>query len=110
MLPQVPAVLGENVTDFGQGSVLVIRRHFQQHRHTTRPVTFVDHFLVRGAGKFTRPLLNGALDVIRRHVLSLGGHDGRTQARIGIRVSTTYPRGDGDFLDDLCKGLSTLRV
>ena len=94
-------MLGEDVTDFGKGAVLVIRRDLQHHRHAARPIAFVHHFLVCGAGKFARSLLNGTLDVIRRHVLSFGGGNGGTQARIRIRISAADPRRDGDFLDDL---------
>ena len=55
-------------------------------------------------------LLDGALDVVLRHVLGAGGEDGGAQARIMVGVGQAVFRGDGDFARQLGEQLGALGV
>ena len=62
-----------------------------------------DAFQLAGAA------LDGALDVVLRHVLGLGGQNGGAQPRIAVRIAAALG-GDGDFLDQAGEDLAALGV
>ena len=71
-LAQIPAVLGEEVTQIGDRPITIVGHRFDQNRHATRPVAFVDYFLEVVAFQLARSLLDGSLDVVLWHVERLG--------------------------------------
>ncbi len=72
-------------------------------------VAFEGKFFVVGAGQFAGAALDGPLDIVGGHVLSLGGGNGGAQARIGIRIAAIFC-GNADFLDKARKNLAALGV
>src|SRR5215472_9633453 len=106
----VAAVLAEDVTDFADRAVAVVGVDLRQQGDTAGAVAFEHEFLIDGAGQFTGSTLDGTLDVVGRHVLSLRGRDGGAQAGIGIGVSPAVLGGDGDFLDKASENLAPLGV
>src|SRR5438552_3054312 len=101
---QVGAVPGEEVPDLGDGPVRVVGRRLDEDRRAARTVAFVGHVFVLHALQPARALLDGAIDVVPRHVLGLGRLDGGAETRIPGGVAAALPRGDGDFPDQLGEG------
>ena len=76
----------------------------------TSAVAFITDFLVIHAFEFAGTTLDGILDIVAGHVLGLGLFHRQTQAWIEIHVATTHFGSDGNFLDELGKGLAALDV
>ena len=51
---QVPAVLGKNVSHFGNRAIPVIRQDVHKDGDAAGPISFIIHIFVGNAGKFSR--------------------------------------------------------
>ena len=109
-LTHVAAVLCKDVPDFTHRAVPVVRNHIHQHGHAARGISFVHDFVKLAALELSRALLNGSLDIVRRHIDAFGVLDRFAQPRIAFRVAATDTRRDGDFLDELREHASTLCI
>src|SRR6266853_516291 len=107
---QVPAALGEGVADLADGAVAIVRGHLHQQRHAARAVTFKSDFFVVDALKFASTALDGALDVVGRHVLRLGSSDSPAQSRITFNVASATLGGHGNFFNQTGEYLAALGV
>src|SRR5439155_339495 len=65
---------------------------------------------VGDALQLARSLLDGALDVVERHVLGLGGVDGGAEPRVAAGVAAALLGGDCDLADQLGEERSPARV
>src|SRR5215472_10348700 len=106
----VAAVLAEDVTDFADRAVAIVGVDLRQQGDTAGTVAFQYEFFVDGTGQFTGSTLDGALDVVGRHILRLRGRDGGAQAGIGIGISPAVLGGNRDFLDKASENLAPLGV
>ena len=104
------AALGEEVADLSRRPVLVIGQHLDEQRHPARTVGFVEQFVEVGLVAAPAALLDGAIDVVARHVGVARLHDGGAQPRIGIGIPPAKARGDRDLLDQLGEHLAALGV
>src|ERR1700677_3373602 len=95
--------------DLADRPVAVVGRHIYNNGHAARPIPLERNFLVAHALKLARAALDGPLDVLLRHVLSLGRQDRRAQPRIAVGVAATLGR-DADFLDDAGEYLAALGI
>src|SRR6185295_4950554 len=70
------------------------------------PVAFVGQLFVALALERAGALLDGAIDVVLRHVDRARRIHRQPEAGIAVRVPATGARGDGDLPDDLgpCRG------
>src|ERR1700733_3411135 len=92
------------------GAVAIVGGDFDDESDASGAVALEGYFLVDRPGKFTGATLNGALDVVLRHVLSLGGGDSAAQPGIGIDISSALASRHGDFPDQTGEDLATLGV
>ena len=73
------------MADFADRAVAIVGRYLDQDGDAARAVAFKRDLFVSDAGQLAGAALDGALDVVGRHVLGLGrGHRG-AQARILFR-------------------------
>jgi hypothetical protein len=98
---EVAVVAAEGVTHFGHGSIRVVGRGLDQDCGAAGPIALVRELLVLGALEFAGALLDGALDVLLRHVDRARAVHGQAQARVAVRVATAGAGRHGDFADDL---------
>jgi hypothetical protein len=94
----------------GHGAVQVVGRDLDQDGGAAGAVSLVRRLLIRHALEFASALLDGALDVVVRHVRRLGGVDGGTQAGIAVGVAAALTGRHGDLLDELGKQRAALGV
>ena len=83
--------------------------HIHDDRHAARAVALEGDLFVVHAFQFAGAALDGALDVVLRHVLRLGGGHGRAQAGVAVRVAATLG-GYGDFLKETREYLAALCI
>jgi hypothetical protein len=93
-------VLGEHRADGARGAVAVVGESLDDDGDAARPVALVAHFLVV-LGIAAHRLLDGALDVVLRHVLGAGVLDGEPEPRVHVGVGHAHLRRDGDLLGKL---------
>ncbi len=108
-LGEFNAVLLEDVGDFGGGAVLVVRENRDDDGDGALDglVLRVDE---RGGLEFARALLDGAFDVVVRHLRGLGLCDERTEGGVRVRITALGLHDDRDFLAQLREDLALLRV
>ena len=99
VLPQVPAVLREDVPELGHGAVAVVGQDAHEQRHAAGPVSLVIDLFVGHARQFSRPAHDRALDVVGGHVVRLGGRHGQPQSGIGIDVAAPVARRHRHLFD-----------
>ena len=92
------------------GAVAVVGQHIDDDRNAAGTVALEADLLVGCAFEFAGSLLDGALDVVRGHVLGLGCGDRAAKARVAVRIASAAFGGDGDFLDQAGKDLAALGV
>src|SRR4051812_15183100 len=97
------------MADLTDGAVAVVGGDFDQNSDAAWAVAFKRDLFVADAGKLAGAPLDGALDVIRRHVLGLRGGHGGTQTGILLRVASGF-RGNSDFLDEAGEDLAAFGV
>ena len=90
----------EDVPDLRDRSSGVVGRRLDEDRGAPRAVALVGHLLVLDPLELTGALLDGALDVVERHVLGLRGFDGGAEPGVPGGVAAALARGDGDLADD----------
>ncbi len=98
------------MADFAYGAVLVVGEDVDDDGDATGAVAFVGDLFVADAFELAGSALDGALDVLVRHVLGFGGGDGSAKAGIAVGVSSAELGGDGDFLDQAGEDLAALGV
>jgi hypothetical protein len=86
-LAQMPAVLGKDVTDLGDRSILVVGHDLHEHRRAAGTVSLVQDFLVRDTRQLAGPFHDRPLDVVGGHVLFFGFLDGRAEARVAVGIA-----------------------
>ena len=64
-------MLGEEMTDLGDGAVLVVRQDLEHNGDPTRAVPFIHDFLIRHALQLPRTLLDRPINGIVRHTRGL---------------------------------------
>ena len=98
---ELAAALDEHRADVGRGPVLVVGLGLDEDGDPARAVALVDDLLellgVAAAGR----LVDGPLDVVRRHVDGAGLLDGEAQAVVRVRIAATLAGGHGDLARDL---------
>src|SRR5205807_6467874 len=105
-LAQVSAILAEHVANFADGAVAVVGGHLGDQRYSAWAVTFKGDLFVCSAGQFAGTALDGALDVVRRHVLGFGRGNGSPQARISFRITAAALGRHGYFFDQASEYLA----
>ena len=108
-LGEVAAVLGEIRAHVGGGAVAVVGHGFDDDGRAAGPVALVADLLV-GLGVAALRLLDGALDIVLRHVLGAGGQDGGAQARVHGRIRQAHLGRHRDLARQLAEQLGALRV
>src|SRR5262249_43115411 len=107
---QLAAGLGEDRADLGRGPVAVVGRRLDEDRHAARAVALVDDLLelvrVPAAGR----LVDGPLDVVRRHVHRAGLLDRQPEPVVGVGIAAALARRDADLARDLREEGAALRV
>src|SRR5665213_1582783 len=98
------------MTDFADCAVAIVCRRFHDHRDTARSVALKRNLFIGRALKLASATLDGALDVVLRHIFSFGGNYSSAQPRIAVGISTAVSRSHGDFLDKARKYLAAFRV
>src|SRR5207248_34329 len=107
---KVAVVLGEDATDFGRGTVLIICGRFRDHRHASRCVTLVGYFIeVLCIRSFAGAAFDGALDVVVRHAGRTRRQDGAAQSWISIGIAAAFRR-NRNLLRKLAENLTALGV
>src|SRR5256885_10045470 len=98
---EVTAVALEGVADLRDGAIRVVGGRFDEEGRAAGPVRLVGDFLVRDALELARSLLDGALDVVERHILGLSGVDGGAEPGVAPGIAAALLGGDRDFADQL---------
>src|SRR6266567_5154520 len=93
------------MADFRERSVLVVRRDFEHQGHATGAVPLINGFFEGRAGELAGALLEGALDVVGRHVLGLRSQDRGAQPRIRVGITAGNAGRNRNFLDELGEDL-----
>src|SRR5262249_29369232 len=106
----VAAELLERVSDLWAGAVSIVGQDADHDGDAAGRVAVVGDLLVRLAGQLAGALLDGALDVVLRHVDFLGGLDRRLQPHVALRIAATIFRRDRDLAEDLGEELAALDV
>src|ERR1700691_6144910 len=91
-------------------TVAIVRGHFDDESDTPGTVALKGDLLIDRSGQFTGAALNGALDVVLRHVLRLGSGDGPAQPGIGVHISPALASSHGDFPDQAGEDLAALGI
>src|SRR5207247_3919909 len=98
---EIAAVTLEGVANLGDGAFGVIGGGFDEQGRAAGPVRLVCDLVVRHALELARSLLDGALDVVERHVLGFGGVDGGAEPGVDGGVATAMLGGDRDLAAQL---------
>ena len=109
LLCELGAVLLEDVANFGGGAVLVVgeNRDHERHRALDALVLGGHHF---GGLELSRALLDGALDVVVRHLRRLRLRDERAERGVVGRIPALRLHDDRDFLAEFREDFALLRV
>ena len=108
---EVTVVPGKDAADLRRRPVFVVGRGFDDHRHATGRVTFIDDFIeMLRFHSLTRAAFDGALDVVVRHALGTGGKDCAAEPRVAIGIAPARFRRDGDFAGKLAEERTSFRV
>src|SRR6266481_1653022 len=108
--PHPPALLLEDVPDLRPRPVLVVGENPHEHRHASRAVTLVGDLLELLARQAARAFLDGALDVVGRHIgRSRRLHRG-LEAQVALGIAAPVLGRYRDLAEDLREELSPLVV
>jgi hypothetical protein len=110
-LAEVAVVAGEHVSDLGGRPVFIIGQRLHEDGDAAGTVAFVHDLLrLRHAFQFAGALLDGALDVVGRHVAGLALGQDRAQGDVGAGIAAADARRDRQFLGQLAEDLAALGV
>src|SRR4051795_12279838 len=107
---QISAVAAERMADLGHGPIRIVGGCLDEDGGSPRSVAFVGQLLVDAPLELPGPLLNGAIDVLARHVDRLGSIDGGPEPGVTPGITTARPGGYRDLPDDLGPGRCALGV
>ena len=108
-LAQVAAVLREGVADLAYRAVAVVGQYIHNDGHAAGAVALEGDLLVVDAFQFAGAALDGALDVVLRHIFGLGRQNRGAQPGIGVRVAAALG-GNRDFLEQAGEYLAALGI
>ena len=104
------SAFGDNAADFCCCPVAIIRLELDKQGDAVRRINLVGQILDGHAAAFTQALLDGALDIFRRHVGGAALQQHHAEARVHVPVAAALPCDHRDFLGELRKDFATLRV
>ncbi len=107
---EVSAVLGEGEANLRNCAIAVVGERVDEDGNTAGTVALEANLLVGCSLELASSLLDGALNVVSRHILGLGCDDGAAEAGIAVRIASAALGRDGDFFDQASKDLATLGV
>ena len=95
-LAKIAGVLIEDVANLGGGPVAIVRHDLHHDGGAAGRVALVGDLVVRGPIGSARRTLDGAINVVHRHVRRAGTLDrhAQTEIRIGVRPATLAHRYD----------------
>ena len=93
---KVSAVFGEVRTDISDSTHVVVGSGLNEDSDTVRAVTFVVDLLV-AFGRLIGSFLNGAIDIVLRHVLAFALLNEHAQPRVTIRIGSAFASSNSDF-------------
>ena len=85
------------------GTCGVVSKGLYEHSNSMRTISFVSHLLVF-ALVLAHSILYGTLDIVFRHVLTLGISYNGTQCRVILRFWTSSLDSNSYLLANFCKG------
>ena len=100
----------EEVADFGDGTVAVVGEAGDDQADAAVGVGFEEDFFEGAAAEFAGAFLDGAVDVVGRHVDGLAFAEDGAQGDVGAGIAAAGARGDGQFLGELGEDLAALGV
>src|SRR5579863_2044508 len=86
-LTEVAAVLGQHMADLTDRPIAIVCGDVHDESNAAGAVALEADLFIHGAGQFARAALDGAFDVVRRHVFRFGGENRRTKTRIAVGVA-----------------------
>ena len=106
---KVAGVFGEHGADGTAGAVAVVGQGFDDDGDAAGAVAFVTDVVEVFAVGALR-LLDGAFDVVFRHVFGARVLNGEAQARVHVGIGRAGLGGDGDFAGELGEQLGALGI
>src|SRR6185369_1575441 len=106
---EIAARFGEEGADVGGGAVAVVGQRLDDDGDAAGAVTLVADLVIVLA-LIAERLLDGALDIVLRHVLLARRDDGGAQARVHVGVGRAQLGRDGDFPRQLAEQLRLLGI
>src|SRR5207245_2236722 len=103
-------VLLEDLSDLGDRAVAVVGHSFDEEERARWARAFVEDFFVGRAFELAGAALDGSVDRVVRHRLTLRVADRFTKARVAGRIAAAHTRGDGELFDELREELAALCV
>ena len=103
-LGQMAAMLGEGGAHLAGGAVAVVGQHLDNDRDAAGTVTFVADFVI-AFGVAALRLLDGAIDIVLRHVLGARCKHSCAQPRVHRGVRQAKLGGHRDFARELAEQL-----
>ena len=108
---EIAIVLAKNPANLCSGPVLVIGRRFHDHGNTTRSIAFIDNLVeMLRFYSLARAAFDRTFDAVIRHALSARGQNCAAKTHVGIGITATDFRSDGDLAGEFAKKCATLRV
>src|SRR5687767_4811643 len=95
---EITTVLAECVAHLSYGTGAVVGKTIDHDRGAADAVAFIADLFVIHAVQFANTALDGALDIIFRHIGFLRLIDGQAQAWVHAWITPTQAGSDGDFL------------
>ena len=97
------------MANLADGAIAIVGGDHHQDGGAARAVAFKHDLVDLAAFELAGAAHDGLLDVVGRHADGLGGGDGRSQARIHIRIAAVSG-GDHDLFNDARETLPALGV
>ena len=107
---ELPAGFRDDVPNVGGGTVAVVRVGVGEHRHAARRKNLVSQLLVMGVVVVAGGALDGAVDIIRRHVGAAALEQDHPQARVQVRLRTADPDRNANLTGQLGEHLRLLGI
>jgi len=109
-LGEVAAELGEGGADFLRTAGFVVGRDLNDEGDAARAIAFVGEFFEDDAGEFACAFLNGAIDVVGRHVGVARFEEQGAQAGVGVGVAAAGLGGQRDVAREAREDFAFARV